>query len=659
MRLKKKITHSVKTAPKQKGSVVKSVNDSIKFSEIIKSKWFFPLLCLSLLTLAFTIRKISNYDTGFHLAAGKWILTNLSVPDKDTFTYTVNQNNYLDIQWLYQVIIYFFYSVFNYAGLTIFNSAVIISVFYILLRRMNLYGVPVFLSLLLLLTAVLSMQLRFGYRPEIVTWLFMLLLLYILDRYYYFNKNNLYLLPVIILLWVNMHGLFILGLLIIAAYFISLFIEKKVFDKKLMQWFLISIVAVFINPYFIDGAMFPFYLFTRLQKDNIFRQNITELKSPWELSESFGPEIYLYFFIALISFILIFITFRKRFFHQFALLAALFYISYSSFRNIPLFIIYAVYIIGVCLSDLLSNSSRKKFYDKFIKYEKITAIIFSVILLLICLRVITGAYYLNYNSQIKFGTGIDETILPEESAEFINKNSLDGKIINNLEFGGWLEWRIKQPVFIDGRLEVVREDFYKEYLSGFSKNGLKALIDKFNPSLIIADISNYNWTLQMNNFINWRLIHWDETASVYAKNDYAGNINFNFNSSLSTVGIDTAIISASKDEIINDGNIAGFSDWLSGFYSKKIKPVNLMKMGNFAMDKSQYKTAEMIYLSFIQRSTGTLDELNYSDVYSNLGSVYYVLNDFQRAVTCYEKSLTVNPHNTEIKNRVSELKRKL
>ncbi len=37
---------------------------------------------------------------GFHLRAGQWILQNHAFPDKDLFTYTVNQNDYVDLHWL-------------------------------------------------------------------------------------------------------------------------------------------------------------------------------------------------------------------------------------------------------------------------------------------------------------------------------------------------------------------------------------------------------------------------------------------------------------------------------------------------------------------------------------------------------------------------------
>ena len=83
-------------------------------------------------------------------------------------------------------------------------------------------------------------------------------------------------------------------------------------------------------------------------------------------------------------------------------------------------------------------------------------------------RMITNAYYLSNSSYNKTGLGIDPWHQPVRAAEFINKNALHGKIINSLAFGGWLSWSLRQPVFIDGRLEVIKEPLYLEVVKSWN-----------------------------------------------------------------------------------------------------------------------------------------------------------------------------------------------
>ena len=109
-------------------------------------------------------------------------------------------------------------------------------------------------------------------------------------------------------------------------------------------------------------------------------------------------------------------------------------------------------------------------------------------------RSLTNAYYVKEDSFCKTGIGIDDYQHPTASSEFLVQHKLDGRILNSIGFGGWLEWSIPQPVFIDGRLEVMKEDLYNEVVKSWS-NGLKDLIAKYQPKLIIYSyLKYYPWT---------------------------------------------------------------------------------------------------------------------------------------------------------------------
>ena len=112
---------------------VEDENHSIydKFLTYVKSSvWTIPFLTLLGLIIVFALRLINNADIGFHLKGGQWILQNFAVPHKDVFTYTVNTHDYIDMQWLYQVIMYLVQSVSGYVGMTIFNVILILAAFY-------------------------------------------------------------------------------------------------------------------------------------------------------------------------------------------------------------------------------------------------------------------------------------------------------------------------------------------------------------------------------------------------------------------------------------------------------------------------------------------------------------------------------------------------
>ncbi|MFZ1322378.1 MAG: hypothetical protein WAT71_12560 [Ignavibacteria bacterium] len=625
--------------------------------------WLPSLISVFLLIILFSLRKIANYDLGFHLAGGRWIIENMTFPVKDMFTYTVSANEYLDIQWLYQVVMFSVQSFIGDHGLTIFNAAAITVVFILMLKRNNVNDVYIPVSLIMILVTLICIQVRFSYRPEIFTWIFMLLMLIVLDRNFLYKdkikKGMIYFLPVIMLFWVNMHGLFIIGFVIMISYIISGFVRDKKFDKDLLIWTGISFAVVFINPYFSEGVLFPFYLFTRLQKGNIFQMNILELQSPWGMTDILQTELYIYYSVSAIAFLLLFVTVNHRKFHEFALMSAFFYLSFSSFRNIPLFMIYAFFIVSISISDLIRGKNIFSKGNSVTKFSKVLSIIIFIVSILTGLRVITDAYYIPYGSEIKFGTGVDILALPDKASDYINQNTPDGKIFNNLESGGWLEWKTGRKVYIDGRLEVIREDFYKEYLSTINNAALNSELNKYTPELIVNSILNFNWSNQLSNIKDYSLTYWDGISAVYKLQEPADSLSsFNFKTGLINVGIDTVNFSETeKDRLLRTVRIKDLRNWLSGFYSFRKNPYYLIPMGNFAFESGQFQTAEFLYLNYIKEGEGFINENLFKDIFLNLGSYYYNTNDLARAQYCLERYLDENPGEREIVNKLNEIKK--
>lgn len=661
MASKKKSKQSTVTA--KTASIPPKTADEILYTEklppveiknLLGSKWGMAAAGLFILAAVFAFRKIANYDIGFHLAAGRWIAENFSVPYTDIFTYTVSQNEYIDIQWLYQLLMFAVQSVSGYWGLTVFNTVLIVLVFALLFKKICNGGAFVYISLPVLFLAVLTVQVRFSYRPEVVTWILILLLLLQLDKLFTGEKKSFFWLPVIILLWVNIHGLFIIGFGMMGAYFISFYVHQKKINYPILFGIGASVVAALINPYTINGALFPFYLFTRLQQGNIFQQTITELQSPWQMTGALDTELYLYYGFAALALILVITTYKNRRVHEFILLAAFFYLSYTAFRNIPVFVIYAAYIISIALSEIVNSQKYTTAYKTFNRYTSAAALVFTVICLLVSARVITGAYFMALNSAVKSGAGVDLTALPVSGSEFINKNELKGKILNKLEFGGWLEWQTGQKVYIDGRLEVIKDELYTEYMNGIKVNGIYMLLNKYRPDIIVSDLGSSAWVSDLMKAGVYRLGHYDYNSAIYIRSGFADDISFKLSDGLIAAGI-TDTNSANVIPLIKDAQIYNEKHWFEGFYKPFSSPVELLKMGNFAYDMDNAAVAEKFYLEFIKRSGGVILKENFYEIFFNLGSIYQSTGRPELAMMCYSNCLLSSPNDPETLNRMTEI----
>jgi hypothetical protein len=82
-----------------------------------------------------SIRQIYGEDIGFHLSAARWMIENASFIYTDPLTYTAAGHEYIDLNWLYQLLVYGVYSAAGSTGLILFNSALIAGTVFLLLKR--------------------------------------------------------------------------------------------------------------------------------------------------------------------------------------------------------------------------------------------------------------------------------------------------------------------------------------------------------------------------------------------------------------------------------------------------------------------------------------------------------------------------------------------
>ncbi|MEO0206102.1 MAG: tetratricopeptide repeat protein, partial [candidate division WOR-3 bacterium] len=518
--------------------------------------------------------------------------------------------------------------------------------------------IPLWLICFLILSSIFPFEIRFGVRPEIFTYIFIVLMLLILDLYLFHKKNRLFFLPFIQLLWVNLHGLFILGWVIMICYLIGIFFSERKRFKELLKWTTISLFASLINPYHIKGILFPFYLFTRLQDSSVFKDAITEFASPFSLRGfllTSHSALYLYFIFLGITLILIIITRYQRKIHEYLLFVAFGYLSCTAVRNIPLFLIIALQIIGLSIRDVLPEIKKRLFIKQ--SAENVVAISVGIFSLLFSLRVINNGYYSERGGGI-FGVGFDRDIQPTKAGEFLKKNGLKGRILNDLNRGSWLIWSVREPVYIDGRLEVMKEALFSEFHNSHEPGGLIRLVNKYNPSLIIFDYSYPEalyWDIDLEGSPGWRIIYWDETSVMYAKIDYATEFRtISFISTIQQMGIDTSLSEKERWDILRTPTKSNLSLFFEGLYKRQDYPVCLTRMAFYSSVKLDFKAAEILYLNALKRA-----DYHRAEIYFRLGLIYHFMQDFVKAEYCYQRVLKEKPEQKKAKELLNRLRQGL
>jgi tetratricopeptide (TPR) repeat protein len=622
---------------------------------------WFALGAVFALGLLLCCHKIFEADIGFHLRAGQWILDNGRWPETDPFTYTVSDHTYIDVQWLYQVALLELHNLGGAAALVIAHAILITAAFAMAaFLSWQRFRSPLMVAGLLLL-GILASELRFLLRPETVTWLFLSAVVLVLERYALGKKAPLWILPLIHLAWVNIEGLFVLGWVVIGCYLLGDLLRQRRLDKELAIWGSASVAVTLINPYFLRGVFFPLTLLTRLNTQNVFGQSISEFVSPWQSGLALPWSTWAYYLMAGLLLIGLALTWRKRQPREFLLVIIFFILSALAIRNIPLFVLVGMPILAGCLQDAIqmfsssslrwNKKSRTALHLGTTAWLPVAELLVLLMTVGLSLRVITNDYYIAARRPNRLGFEFSGADLPVKAAAFLRTNGLNGKIFNHLNDGGYLMWQLRQPVFIDGRLEVIGEDFYQEYQQTSQKDQLLPLLKKYDAQIVVFPYqAAVSWLQQLRHAAQWRLVYYDNLSVVYARTDIYPQLAEAIFPAASPNGLPIPVPADLRDQLLHTPRTGGLQPWLQGFWQMPQLPRETINYGIFYYYLDKLDLAEAYLLDALQTSRG-----RYIEVYLNLGSVYYNAKKNDLAAFCYRTALAENPDISLARERLDRL----
>ena len=180
--------------------------------------WLDGLLVASMVAAAsvFACQELNDTDSWWHLRSGQWILENCRLPTLDPFSFASADREWIDLHWGFQIPLALAYRLGGVAGMILLTSAMCgVTLLIAMTARMRDW--PAWVVAAAWVPALLVMSTRLPPRPEVFSLAFLAAYMAVLlrcDR----RPVFVWVLPVIQVLWVNSHGLFILGPIILAAY---------------------------------------------------------------------------------------------------------------------------------------------------------------------------------------------------------------------------------------------------------------------------------------------------------------------------------------------------------------------------------------------------------------------------------------------------------
>ena len=319
------------------------------------------ILCLFLMTL----RPISDPDFWWHLRTGQLIVQTNTIPHMDPFSYTRVGAPWITHEWLSELLIYALFRLGSY-GLLIFTFSIIITAAFLLTYlRCPAETRPYVAGFALLLGAVATAP-TWGVRPQMISLFLTSLFIFLLDRYRRVPKSKFLIpLPLIMLVWVNLHAGYFLGLALIGIYVLGGLIDMLVagFFKRdqidtvptirsivnLSITLGACILVTLINPNGIQIIIYPFQTLT----SSSMQQFIQEWFSPDFHQLMWQPLAWL--ILALIGMGMIS---KKSIPTTNILLTLIFgYAALISMRNIPFFALAAIPVLAEQVGSLVKIST--------------------------------------------------------------------------------------------------------------------------------------------------------------------------------------------------------------------------------------------------------------------------------------------------------------
>jgi hypothetical protein len=473
---------------------------------------FTTVLFIGLFVLAVDV--VKDPDFWWHLRTGQYIAESRSIPRSDpSFAFTTAGKQWITHEWLSELLIWKLHEVSGLSGLSLFFAGLITAAFALMYLRSP--GKPYVAGFATLLGALAAIPV-WNVRPQIFTLFLLSLLILILETYFRNPRRRLLIpLPFMMLLWVNLHGGFLLGLVVMAAYLLGKALELYAglagdddlplnYVRRDLVWLvavlLLCLALVGVHP---AGYRILIYPLATLSSPAM-QTYLTEWYSP-----NFHETYMLPLAVLLLGVTALGLFVRRRFgFTVIGLLAMSALATLRSVRNAPLFAVIAAPVLSSQLAAIVNIRPSTEHPPR--RVQALLAVLLAVICLLAPLRILMRLDTQAQSEREEFPAG---------GVDWIAQNAPRGSLFNTYHWGGYVMWRLnpRYQVFIDGRADLHGDEMLTQYAkiyntqSGWEQalRGYGIHIALVEPGSLIAQ--------RLAESPEWRRVYSDETSVVYLR----------------------------------------------------------------------------------------------------------------------------------------------
>jgi hypothetical protein len=417
-------------------------------------------------------------DFWWHITSGREILATKTIPTTDVYSYTEIGQLYPSYQmcWLMDTLLYLVYKGGGPALVVFFQSLMITSAYVIIFVICKLASNSWRIAAIgVLIAAALGLN-DWNVRPQAITFLIASLFLLAIFKYRYNpHWGWLAVFPLCMLLWVNSHGTFLIGLVLIGIWWgqelwqaiIQRFNHERIIEKNQVVVpgivFGITTLACLVNP---RGFGIIDYVKT-LTSNNVVQNLVIEWAPP-TLSTWMGA----IFLCGLMAIAILFALSPNRpNFVQITTFLVFGFLGLKTSRGSVWFGLVMAPIIAVHLSAITNPLQKSEW--KLTNAEGSRIINFLFAFLIIIMGVISLPWFKSVLPLPTTKAGLISVETPVQATQVLLEENLPRRVFNAMSFGSYLIWAAypQYQVFVDSRIELFSENVWIDYLNISNANG--------------------------------------------------------------------------------------------------------------------------------------------------------------------------------------------
>ncbi len=471
----------------------------------------FPALIAVLLVGAIFI-PLRNFgvdpDLWWHIKVGATILSTHHFPTFDIYSCTAFHSPWIAYEWLGELLVAAVNNAGGLRGLLALDLgltiAILFSLYALATKRSGNSKAAGVACVVVLPLVYVSLTLR----PQMLGYVFLILTLIILDSFRNGHTWSLWFLPPMFLLWVNIHGSFVLGLFALGVYWASGLFKIQCGNLESHLWTaserirlelaaLLILLCLMVTPYGTEACLYPL--------DMAFSQpiNVSNIQE-WQ-SLAFNG-LYGKVFLALVlAFLVIQITVRPAWRLE-DLLLAMTGIAGSCIhtRFLLAFVPFFTPLLAMMLSRAFPPYDHAK--DKY----ALNAIMIALVI---------GAIIWYFPSRKEMNDILTDH-WPVRAIVYAREHNVPKPMLNNYGYGGYLIYAMSDAnkVFVDGRGDLYeRSGVLSDYLTIMRLGpGAPVLLDSYNvQSCMIGQDEPLRTYLAASP--NWQKVYGDPLTVIYVR----------------------------------------------------------------------------------------------------------------------------------------------